>query len=78
MVSDAGQLQALMAFKAAVDGNNILKGEWVPSGRFVAGVGSLSLSDWLWPTTVADVMMVMTVRRVMSHESCASCVMTAA
>jgi hypothetical protein len=31
-VSDAGQLQALLDFRAAVDGNNILKGEWVRSG----------------------------------------------
>lgn len=30
-VNDASQLKALMGFKAAVDGTDILKGEWTPS-----------------------------------------------
>jgi hypothetical protein len=31
--SDAAQLKSLLGIKAAVDGSNILKGEWTRSGE---------------------------------------------
>jgi hypothetical protein len=31
--SDAAQLKSLLGIKAAVDGSNILKGEWTRSGK---------------------------------------------
>jgi hypothetical protein len=31
--NDAAQLKSLLGIKAAVDGSNILKGEWTPSGE---------------------------------------------
>lgn len=31
---DAAQLKSLLAFKAAVDGSNILKGQWTASGQW--------------------------------------------
>lgn len=34
-VSDAAQLKSLLAFKAAVDGTNILRGEWLSTGRLL-------------------------------------------
>lgn len=54
-VDDGTQLRALLAVKAAIDGANILRGEWVPSGGFLPGVDAAALCVTLdGPTTSRD------------------------